>query len=276
MGVGSAVGPRARRPLWMAGALLVALASAPGLRAVDLPEIQKQGALRVLVVIDVPRPEFFSFDPKMPGFDREVLEGFARTRKLKLEVVSLPSFEDLIPSLLERKGDVIAGGYRDSPTRRKQIAFTDEVFPNRFVIVTLKPHRVVQTVEELRKERVGTTKGTATAEALLEAGVPAASIDDGIPLGAYAEALHAGRITAAAWSVERALPAQRQDPSIQLGMYLGKAGSLAYGVRKEDGQLLAALNAHIALVRNSGGWSPLVVKYFGSNALQVLQQAASQ
>lgn len=260
----------------MAGPVLAALLAATRLSAVDLPEMQKQGALRVLVVIDVPRPEFFTLDEKMPGFDRELLEGFARARKLKLEVVSLPSFEDLIPALLAQKGDVIAGGYRDSETRRKQIAFTDEVFPNRFVIVTLKPHRVVRTVAELRKERVGTSKGTATAEALLAAGVPAANIDDEIPLGAYVEALHAGRISAAAWSVERALPAQRKDPAIQLGMYLGKAGSLAYGLRKEDTQLLAALNAHIGVLRKGGGWSPLVVKYFGQNALQVLQQAASE
>src|SRR5262245_52886518 len=263
MGVGSAVDPRARRSLRVAALVLAALTASGGVRGADLPEMQKQGALRVLVVIDTPRPEFFSFDPKMPGFDREMLEGFARTKKLRLDVVSLPSFEDLIPALLEHKGDVIAGGYRDSATRRKQVNFTDEVFPNRFVIVNLKPHRLVQTVEELRKERVGTTKGTATAEALVAAGVPAENIDDGIPLGAYAEALHSGRITAAAWSVERALPAQRKDPDLQLGMYLGKAGSLAYGVRKEDAQLLAALNAHIALVRSSGGWSPLVVKYFG-------------
>ena len=85
------------------------------------------------------------------------------------------------------------------------IAFTTEVFPNRMVIITVKPHRVVRTVEELRKERVGTTRGTALIEALKAVGFPPDKLDDQIPLGAYPEALHSGRITAA-WSVERALP----------------------------------------------------------------------
>ena len=254
-------------------ALLLAAAAWP---AADLPEVQKRGSLRVLVVLDLPRPEFFSNDPAKPGFDREIIEGFANLNGLKLDVTVLPSFEDLIPALLEGKGDVIVGGYRDSAARRRSIAFTSEVFPNRMVIVTIKPHRVVRTVEELRQERVGTTRGTALIDALKAVGFPEENLDDQVPLGAYPQALRSGRITAAAWSVERALPAQREDPALQLGMYLGEPGTLAFGVRKEDAQLRAALNAHIERTRRAGTWSRLVVKYFGRDALQVLKAAASK
>jgi ABC-type amino acid transport substrate-binding protein len=266
--------PRRRWRLALAPlAALATLFSAPHLCAADLPEIQTSGSLRVLVVLDAHRREFFALDVKMPGFDREIIEGFAQIRGLKVEVINLPSFDDLIPALLDHRGDIIAAGYRDSDTRRKSIAFTDEVFPNRFVVVTLKPHRVIHTMEELSKERVGATRGAATAEAVLAAGLPPASLDDSIPIGAYVEALHSGRVSAAVWSVERALPAQREDPTIQLGMYLGKPGSLAFGLRKEDTQLRAALNDHIGRVRRSGAWSRMVIKYFGENALTILQQA---
>ena len=245
------------------------------LAAADLAELQTRGSLRVLVVLDAHRREFFANDVKMPGFDREILETFAQVRGLRVEVINLPSFDDLIPALVGNRGDVIAAGYRDSATRRKSIAFTDEVFPNRFVIVTIKPHRVIQTMEELRQERVGATRGAATAEAVLAAGLPPASLDDGIAIGDYAAALHSGRVTAAVWSVERALPAQREDPTIQLGMYVGKPGSLAFGLRKEDTELRAALNDHVARVRKSGAWSRMVIKYFGENALKILQQATA-
>ena len=264
--------PRFRRAALIASAPFVLLAG--GAHA-DLAEILKQASLRVLVVLDAPRPEFFSLDASRPGFDREVIEGFARLRGLKLEVIPLASFDDLIPALLARRGDVIAGGYRDSETRRKSITFTIEAFPNRMLIITRKPNRVVRTVEELRKERVGTTRGTATAEAVTAIGLPQENLDDRIPPGAYVEALRSGRISAAVWSVERALLAQREDPAIQLGLPVGKPGSLAFGVRNEDVQLLAALNLHIDHTRKSGTWSRLVVKYFGQNALQILQEAAS-
>jgi len=248
---------------------------AGGLSSADFPDIQSRGALRVLVVLDTRRPEFFAIPPAAPGFDREILEGFARRHKLRLEVVTLPSWDELIPALVARKGDVIAGGFRDSEARRKSVAFSAEVFPSRMLVVTRKPHRVVKTLEELRTEKVGTMKGTAMAEAVAAAGVPRENFDDRIPVGSFAEALQSGRITAAAWSIERAIPGQREDPSLQFGMYLGPPGSLAFATAKGDTQLLAAFNEHLQAFRKSGGWSQLVVKYFGANALAILQQARS-
>ena len=58
-------------------------------------------------------------------------------------------------------------------------------------------------------------------------------------------------------------------------MYIGEPGSLAFGVRKDDSQLLSALNVHIERTRK-GTRSRLVIKYFGENALQVLQAAAAK
>jgi len=246
-------------------------------RATDLPEIQKHGSLRVLVVLDTQRPEFFSMKPEAPGFDREILEGFAKLNGLKLDVISVPTWEGLIPALLEARGDVIAGRFTATELKRKSIQFTSEVFPRRLVVMTRKPHRVVNTLEELRTEKVGTLKGTALAEAVAAAGVPRSKVDDGFAIGGlFGEALRSGRITAAVWGVESVVATQREDPAIQLGMFLGKSESIAYGLRKEDQQLLAALNQHIGHVHKSGGWSRLVLKYFGQDALEILKKARSE
>ncbi|HEX9204116.1 MAG TPA: hypothetical protein VF964_09150, partial [Vicinamibacteria bacterium] len=58
----------------------------PPLSALDLDEIEKWGSLRVLAVVSNQSDEFFSGKPGV-GFDREILEGFTRLRRLKLEVV---------------------------------------------------------------------------------------------------------------------------------------------------------------------------------------------
>jgi membrane-bound lytic murein transglycosylase F len=256
-------------------AALLVLALAAPLAATDLSDIKSRGSLRVLVVLDTRRPEFFALDPASPGFDHEVIEGFARRHQLKLDVVKLPSWDDLVPALLAGKGDVIVGGFRDTEARRKSVAFSAETFPTRMVVVTLKPHRVVQTLEQLRTEKVGAMKGTAMVEAVAAAGVPSQNVDDGVATWSYVDALHAGRVTAVAWSVERAIPAQREDPNLQLGMFLDGPGALAFAVRPQDTKLLAALDDHISGVRRSGVWSRLVVKYFGANALDLLKQARS-
>ena len=135
-----------RRGLLVLAALTLA---APG-RAADLAGIDKTGVLRVLCVLVEDEPEFFADRPGMPpGFDREILEGYARLHKLQLEVVREKTWDGLVPALLEGKGDVIAGRFTATESRRKRIAFTSETFPTRNVVISRKPRGPVSTREQL-------------------------------------------------------------------------------------------------------------------------------
>jgi ABC-type amino acid transport substrate-binding protein len=257
----------------LAAAVALAVLAPAGAPAADFPEIQKRGTLRVLVMLDQRRPEFFTLDHKTPGFDHEVLQQFAQLHHVFLEPVPVASWDSLIPSLLAGKGDLIAGRFTVTESRKKLVDFTVEVFPTRNVVLTRQPHRVVQTLEELRAEKVGTIKGTSMAEAIAAAGVPPARVDDAIPTGGFAEALKAGRITAAVWGVESAIATQREDPAIRIGMFLGPPSSLAYAVRKDEDALRHALDDFISNLRRTPTWNRLVVDYFGAAALDVLKKA---
>ena len=76
--------------------------------------------------------------------------------------------------------------------------------------------------------------------------------------------------------VENAIVAQRDDPRIELGTFLGPPGSLAFGVRKGDSALLAALDAYVDNVRRSATWNRRVVEYFGDSAPEVLRRARTE
>lgn len=261
-----------RSVLLLATAASLALTAVPA-SAYDLPEIAKRGTLRVVTVDE---DLFFSLKPGTPpGFDREVLEGFSQLHRLKLEVVPLTSWDTLIPALLEGKGDVLAGGYAITESRKKQIAFTSEVFPSRKVVMTRKPHRVVATVTDLRSEKVGTVKGTSMAEAVAAAGVPAANVVF-VPSGTMPQALADGRVTAIVMPVEHAIRERQKDPAIHLGVFLGEPGSLAFGVRPGDRQLLKALNDYVENFRKTPTWGRLVVKYLGNEAPETLKKARAQ
>jgi membrane-bound lytic murein transglycosylase F len=243
----------------------------------DLTEVKKSGTLRVLVNVDVRRPEFFSVAPgTAPGFDQEILRGFARVHDLKLEPVVVDGWEALVPALLAGKGDVIAGRFTVTAARKEQIEFTREVFPYRLVVLTRKPHPVVSTLAQLRSEKVGTTRGSSLIEGLDAAGVPLANRDDKIPTGAYVEALRSGRVSAVVWGLECAIPSQREDPEIELGIFVGTPGSLAYGVRKDDAALLRALDEHVGALRRSPMYFNLVRRYFGQDAPQIVEKVRKQ
>lgn len=252
---------------------LVLLAAAPP--ATDFPEVTARGTLRVLAVVRNQADDFMSEEPGR-GFDRQVLEGFCSLHKLKLEVIPLRNWGDLIPALQQGQADLIAGRFNVTPARKELIAFTAEVFPSRHVVMTRKPHRVVSSLEELREEKVGTVKGTSMAEVVAAAAVPAARVDDTIVTGTLPDALRSGRVTAVVLGIENAISEQRKDPMIQLGTFVGPPSSLAYGVRKEDAALLAALNAYIVNLRRTPTWNRLVVKYFGEAAPEVLRKARGE
>src|SRR6187431_1577847 len=81
----------------------------------DLADIRKDGVLRVLVVPDVRVREFVDLDSKQrPGFDIEILQGFARAQKVELRPLSLSGWDKLVPALLKDEGDVIAGCFTDT------------------------------------------------------------------------------------------------------------------------------------------------------------------
>jgi len=242
--------------------------------AADLPEVVARGELRALCVLDRQRPEFLALRADQPsGFDWEVLEGFARLHQLRLSLVPVAGWDDLVPALVGGRGDLVAGRFTVTPTRAEKIAFTAEVFPTRNVVFTRAPHRVVSHLDQLLEEKVGTIKGTSMAEAIARAGVPEKNVDDGLPPGGFGEALRSGRVSAAIWGIESAIALQREDPAIQLGMFLGPPGSLAYGVRKGDTALLVALDEYIHNLRRTASWNRLVVKYFGDAAPEILKKA---
>jgi membrane-bound lytic murein transglycosylase F len=254
-------------------ALFVALAATLPVAAADFADVKAKGTLRVIVMPLSATDEFFPIPAgARPGFDRAVLDGFAGLHRIKLEVVPVEGWDNLIPALLQGRGDVIAGRFTVTDTRLKQIAFTSEVFPSRNVVMTRKPHAPVATLEALREEKVGTIKGSSMAEAV-RAVMPASNVDDSFPPGGLPGALVAGKVSAVVLGIESAIAAQRHDPEIELGAFVGPPRSLAYGVRRQDAALLQALNEYIDNLRRTPTWSRLVVEYFGSAAPEILRKA---
>jgi ABC-type amino acid transport substrate-binding protein len=252
-------------------ALLVFAMAAPA--TADLPEAKTRGRLHVLFVPG--SPEFVDGE-KNTGFDMEILDGFGRLHRLEVTWVPVKSWDQLLPTLNAGEGDLAAGGITATPARQKTVRFTAEVFPSRHLMVTRKPHRILQTVEELREEQVGTIRGTSMAEVVGLARVPSANIVDTFASGALPAALREGRITAAVLGLEDALVAQRADPALQLGGFVGPRQGLAYALRNRDVASLAALDEYIANLRRTPSWNRLVVKYFGDLALEILRNVQKE
>jgi ABC-type amino acid transport substrate-binding protein len=259
-------------------ALTALLAATPGRPAETAPAPAPKAPLRVAVVPEPDRPEFFAVDPKQnPGFEREILDGFARAEKVQLEVVTVSKWDALIPQLLEGKADILAGHFTNTDERREHVDFTQGLLPTRTVVITRKPHAPVTTVKQLLAlDRIGAVKGSATQEDLLAAGVPRANIDESVTPINMLDLLKSKKVSALARSVPLAVLSQRDDPEIEIGMFVGPGSHFAFGVKKGNTALRDALNAHLDVLHQTGQWNRLVVKYFGPAAVDILKKAQVQ
>jgi ABC-type amino acid transport substrate-binding protein len=226
--------------------------------------------LRVLVPADE-MPEMFSFEPKgLPGFERELVEGFCRIHGLSFEVVKVARFEQIIPMLLRGEGDLITG-IVDTPDRRQRVAFTSEVFPVRHMAITRRPGPLARQAEALRVLRVGTIPGTTWEQAVAEAGVPKAKRVAFKDAERLLAGLRAGEIDAVVMTVFDFALAKKQDPELQAGAFVGRAGSAALALRPDDGRLLEALNGYLQGMRQAR--HTLLFKYLSEEALTLIAQA---
>ena len=254
-----------RAALWAAGLLTLAF-RAP---AADLPDIVNSGVLRVIVAADE-APETFSLGSGGdPGFERELLDGFARLHKLRVIPVTAAGYAERIPMLQRGEGDVVAAIF-DTPDRRKLVDFTAEVMPTHNVVVTLDPREPVRSLDELRTLKVGVIKGAKPAEEAVQAGVPPSVLRNYERRDDLVAALQEGAVTAVILPVSELAVAVRKVPELRAGATVGARGTVAWAVRKGDAALVAALNEYLENVRRGPTWSRLVVKYFGDQALLVL------
>ena len=257
-------------PLLTVALLLTAvLTSAASAR--DLAEIKARGTLRALMTNE-DYPEWFSLKGGPdPGFERELLEGFAQLHRLELEVVFVPSFDATLPALRAGRGDLIPG-IIDTPARRKQIAFTSEVLPSRYVAVSLATPGAPRTLEELRTRKVAVVAGTTWADVAREHVPDAQIVSFGRADEAWA-ALRSGTATTTVVVLSEYLSARRTRPDLVTGVFLGDKVSAAWGVRTEDAELKTSLDSYLALKHQSMGFARLVVKYFGADAMTILDRA---
>ena len=88
----------------------------------DLGAISQRGELRILTHLGeqhhLPRSDY------PLGMSRKWLVRFAKQQGLQSRIVTVDSYADLIPALLEGRGDVISSNFSELPERRNTVSFT--------------------------------------------------------------------------------------------------------------------------------------------------------
>lgn len=139
----------------------------------DLPKMQARRVIRALVVYGP--TDFFFHQGKPRGIQVDLLKEYEKfinkgkrreTDRMVIAFVPVP-FEQLIPSLLEGKGDLIAHFLTPTAERKKQLRFASGEEENvRELVVLHKDQPSIKSLEELAGRKVYVLRGSSYLEHL--------------------------------------------------------------------------------------------------------------
>lgn len=230
----------------------------------DWPAIQKRGVLRVITRNN--STGYFLYRGRETGFFMEVARMLGRDLGVRVEMVVPGSQRDLVPFLLDGKGDVIVHLSLDAD-RADRVAFTTPTLSTPWAVV-MRQDAAATSLEALANVPL---QLHASSGALRR--VRALSMDGGIALRAEAalETLEPEDLmdlvsegTAAACVVPRRVAdVERVDaPELTVAMDLpGEPDVSAMAVRRENPELLEKLNAFLRKRHRGTDWNVLYKRF---------------
>jgi membrane-bound lytic murein transglycosylase F len=113
----------------------------------DLPGIKKRKVLRVLTRNNA--ATYFLWRGELMGFEYELAKEFAKQQGVRLQMVVPPSRDQLIPWLMEGKGDLVAASLTIEAELENGVKFSRRVTTVSEIVVTRADDDSINTLEDL-------------------------------------------------------------------------------------------------------------------------------
>lgn len=220
-------------------------------------------------------PGYAPFESKAPdgtvvGFDIDLAEAICERIKIKCVVVESP-FDALIPSLKARKIDAIMATMSITPSRLKEIAFSDKLYSAKPRLIAPQGSTLEPTAQALAGKNIGVLQGSIQETYANKYWRP-----NGVSIIAYPTQddiysdLKAGRLDAAFQDEVAGSYGFLKQPAGKDYQFAGPAVKdeqifgvgVGMGLRKNEPELQQAINQAFADLRADGTYQKIAAQYF--------------
>lgn len=241
-------------------------------RTDDLADISRQGVLRVLIRND--DASYFIWRGRPHGFEYELMRRFADRHKLSLEMILAQSRDELLSKLLKGTGDVVATSLvPNAKAQDSGVIFTRPYREIKPVVITRASDTSLQSPAQLNGRTLTLRHPSPVwprVQALIKQGldikvnalpesIKSADIVTGVANGLYDS-------TIVDQSTINAAPGSRDD--IRTAFALDEPVSVSWAVRKNNPQLLKALNEFLDEEYRQVFYNVVHARYFKNSRLQ--------
>ncbi|MDJ0621827.1 MAG: membrane-bound lytic murein transglycosylase MltF [Desulfocapsaceae bacterium] len=210
---------------------------------------------------------YYIYRSKPTGFEYDLARKFAEHLEVELEIIT-PGWNELIPSLKEGEGDIIAAGMTITEQREEEVAFSS---PYMTVQQKLIHHKLVhgpKDIEDLSAKEIHVRRNTSYHQRLMELRENGVDITivlhDDIPTEELIRLVHEREIPFTVADSNIALLNRRYFPDIRIGMALEEEQFLGWAVARENQELLARINTFLEEMEEHGGLGKIYEKYYGA------------
>jgi len=248
----------------------------------DINEIKERGVLRV--IIEYNSIGYFIYKGQRLGFEYELMQQYAHSLGIKLELVIAQAKENPFNLLNEGKGDIIANGLLNSQVIKHQISLTnpyrsvEQVIVQRKASISNNPtdsthikDTLLLSVEQLADKIIYVADNSIYYNHLKEVSdsiginMDVRILPDGRSTDDIIEAVANHEIDYTIANKDVALVNKSYFENLDVNTSIGKPEALHWAVRKNAPELLAHVNKWIALFEKEKLYSTLYFKYFNEN-----------
>jgi len=233
----------------------------------DLQALAQRGVLRILSPHYDAETAYLPRNGSALAGEQDLATLFAHRIGLKPVLVHVERFGDLIPALLEGRGDLIAANLTLTESRKARIAFTVPIGQTREQVVVRAWEKNLSNPADLAGHRLSVGRDNSswqTLERLSESvpGITLSALPVGLDPEQILDRLAAGEIDITVMDANIIQPILAYRDDVKVAFDLGGERALAWGLRPDNPELLAALNrflnqeqlTHTPISTHLDGW----------------------
>ena len=211
-------------------------------------------------------PPFDTVDDagNLVGFDFDLMNAIAEDQGFKCEYVDM-AFGSIIPAIESGQGDIITAGIFVTDERKEKVDFSNPYYTADVSIVVLENNNEITGVDSFTTEMKAASQTANIAADTLQAMVDEGKLGQAVILDSFSDAfvqLQNGDVDAVFAQSAVANAYLKQKGGVKIVGTAGESKDIAFGVKKDNTELLEKINAGLQNLKDNGTYDELVSKWF--------------
>ena len=229
----------------------------------SLERILESGKITMITQNDA--ATYYIYRDEAMGFEYDLAKAFADHLGVELEVIT-PKWNDMIPALIDGRGDFIAANMTITPSRRRVVDFSRGYMEVQQQVLVRKRYRGIQDIDDLEGKLIHVREGTSYEDRLL--GLVAEGRDifiqthPDLPTEELIRRVAHEEILVTVADSNIALLNRRYYPDVKIAFPINDEESLGWAVRKGDRELLEKINLFFDTIEDNGIYGTVYERYY--------------